>query len=442
MSRLGFPAMLLESMRLLDTSNSGFSRSFRAFCRQAEPSARMRASVHSILEDIRLHGDRAVLETVERFDRIRLKPAQVAISPDEMEAGWRRLAASDRRALRDALRNIRSFNRRGLPVEWSGSNAHGARVGERFYPLDRVGVYIPRGLVSTVLMTCGLARIVGVSEMAVFTPCDAEGKVADGLLAALHLVGTTEAYRIGGVAAIGAMAYGTRRIRPVDKVFGPGNAYVVEAKRQVFGTIGVDLLPGPSEVMVIAGPSADPTVIAADLLAQAEHGSGQERVFLASPSIDLIKAVHAAIGDRLDTLSRRPAIQTVLKKGFLSIRTRDLAEAAALACEVAPEHLELALPAPEARRLLKSITTAGAVMIGHWSATALGDFVAGPSHELPTGGAGRYASGLQVRDFMRRSSVIEYGKASLRKAEDSAVAISRLEDLDGHGLSVKARFES
>lgn len=428
-------------MRILDTSTSGFQRSFRAFCRQADPSARLRDGVHAILEDVRLRGDRAVLETVERFDGVQLKPGRIAITPAEMKAGWRSLSLKDRRALRDALRNIRKFNRMGLPGDWTGSNAHGARVGERFYPLNRVGVYIPRGLVSTVLMTCGLARIAGVPEMAVFTPCDAEGNVADGLLAALHLVKTTEAYRIGGVAAIGTMAYGTRRIRPVDKVFGPGNAYVVEAKRQVFGTIGVDLLPGPSEVMVIAGPSADPKVIAADLLAQAEHGSGQERVFLASPSIDLIRAVHTAIGNRLDSLSRRPAIQTVLKKGFLSICTQDLAEAAALASEVAPEHLELALPAREARRLLKAITTAGAVMIGHWSATALGDFVAGPSHELPTGGAGRYASGLQVRDFMRRSSVIEYAKNSLKKAEASAVAISRLEDLDGHGQSVNARFE-
>ncbi len=429
-------------MRVLESNAPGFTRSFRAFCRQAAPSAAMRDAVHAILEDVRLRGHRAVIETVERFDGIRLKPGQMVISSTEMEAGYRRLSAGDRRALADSLRNIRSFNRRGLPTDWSGSNVHGARVGECFYPLDRVGVYIPRGLVSTVLMTCGLARIARVPEMAVFTPCDSEGKVGDGLLAALHLVGTTEAYRIGGVPAIGAMAFGTRKIRPVAKVFGPGNAYVVEAKRQVFGTIGVDLLPGPSEVMVIAGPSADPAMIAADLLAQAEHGSGQERIFLASPSADLIKAIHQAIKQGVTTLPRQEIIRTVLRKGFMSIRTRDLAEAAAIACEVAPEHLELALPPTEARHLLKSITTAGAVMIGHWSATALGDFVAGPSHELPTGGAGRYASGLQVRDFMRRSSVIEYTKSSLKRAESAAVAFSRLEDLDAHGRSVRARFES
>jgi histidinol dehydrogenase len=237
------------------------------------------------------------------------------------------------------------------------------------------------------------------------------------------------------------MAYGTRSIRPVVKVFGPGNAYVVEAKRQVFGTIGVDLLPGPSEVMIIADGSSDPATVAADLLAQAEHGSGQERVFLVSPSRRLIDRVHVAIGLQIRSLPRIKAIRQVLQDGFLSVETRDLDEAALLAERVAPEHLEIPLAGKEARRLLKKITTAGAVMIGHWSATALGDFVAGPSHELPTGGAGRYTSGLQVVDFMRRSSVIEYSKASLRRGAAAVASFAALEGLDGHGRSVETRLD-
>ncbi|MEZ5276670.1 MAG: histidinol dehydrogenase [Opitutaceae bacterium] len=429
-------------MRILEFASPGFTRSFRAFCRNAEPSVSLRQSVAKILEDIRLGGDPAVRICLETHDRVHLKTRDLGIDASEMRAAWSRLSSGDRRAMKDALRNIRIFNREGLPADWVGRNAHGARVGERFHPLDRVGIYIPRGLVSTVLMTCGLARLAGVPEIAVFTPSDPEGNVGEGLLGALHLCGITEAYRIGGVAAIGAMAFGTRTIRPVAKVFGPGNAYVVEAKRQVFGTIGVDLLPGPSEVMVIADASSAPSVIAADLLAQAEHGSGQERVFLVSPSMALIRRVHDRIRERMVCLPRKDAIFKVVTNGFLSIRTRDLADAAGLANEVAPEHLELALPSNEAKRMLKRITTAGAVMIGHWSATALGDFVAGPSHELPTGGAGRYASGLQVRDFMRRSSLIEYDEASLKEAAASAAAFSRMEGLDGHGRSVESRFES
>ena len=401
----------------------------------------LRRSVEQILSEVKEGGDRSVAEILERFDGVRLRPREFRIEPSELAAGFRRLAPVDCGAMRDALKNIESFNRPTLPREWSGRNIHNARTGERFYPLKRVGIYIPRGLVSTVLMTCGLARLARVPEIVVFTPCDAQGVVGDGVLGALHLVGIAEAYRIGGVPAVGAMAFGTRRIRSVVKVFGPGNAYVVEAKRQVFGRVGVDLLPGPSELMIIADETTDPSSVAADLLAQAEHGSGQERVFLLSPSRKLIDRVHRAMWAQIRSLNRIEAIRQVLKNGFLSVVTRDLDEAALLAERVAPEHLEMSLPSGVARRLLKTISTAGAVMIGPWSATALGDFVAGPSHELPTGGTGRYTSGLQVRDFMRRSSVIEYSRSSLRRAAAAVASFSALEELDGHGRSVEERLD-
>jgi len=428
-------------MRILSTRASRFDASFNAFCRRTESSPALRRSVGKILARVREEGDRAVSALVEQFDGARLKPGQFRLDPLACERGFRRLSPADRRAMREALKNIETFNRATLPKDWSGRNVHGARTGERFYPLSRVGIYVPRGLVSTALMTCGLARLARVPEIAVFTPCDAQGVVDDGVLGALHLMGVTEAYRVGGIPAVGVMAYGTRSVRPVVKVFGPGNAYVVEAKRQVFGTIGVDLLPGPSEVMVIADEASEPAMIAADLLAQAEHGSGQERVFLVSPSRKLIDRVHVEIGVQIASLNRIEAVGQVLKNGFMSVETRDLEEAASLARRVAPEHLEISLPGGEARRLLKKISTAGAVMIGHWSATALGDFVAGPSHELPTGGAGRYASGLQVRDFMRRSSVIEYSRAALRRGAAAVAAFSKLEGLDGHGRSVEVRLD-
>jgi histidinol dehydrogenase len=307
-----------------------------------------------------------------------------------------------------------------------------------------VGLYVPGGevpLVSTVLMTAALAQIAGCPEIAVFTPSDAKGNVADGLLAALHLIGVTEVYRIGGVQAIGAMAYGTKTIPAVDKVFGPGNAYTIEAKRQVFGTVGVDSLPGPSEVMVIADESARPDFAAADILAQAEHGSGREKVYLVGTSRAVIDAIAAEISAQLPSLSRTEKTQRVLENGFLAVLVKDSAQAAKVANYVAPEHLELLVKPAVARRLERDITTAGAIMIGNFTPTALGDFTAGPSHVLPTGRAGRFFSGLRVADFMRRTSIIRYDAQSIKQGEKIVAAFAKMEQLDAHGRSVSIRLK-
>jgi histidinol dehydrogenase len=288
-------------------------------------------------------------------------------------------------------------------------------------------------------MTATLAKIAGCPEIAAFTPSGADASVAPDLLAALDLVGVGEIYRIGGVQAIGAMAYGTASIPAVDKIFGPGNAYVCEAKRQVFGLVGVDLLPGPSEVMVIADESARLDFAAADLLAQAEHGSGREKIYLVATSARIIAGVAAEIGGQLAALTRSDKTQKVLERGFLAIEVPGLAEAAIVANRVAPEHLELLVRGGAVAGLVRSVTTAGAIMIGNATPTVLGDFAAGPSHVLPTGGAGRFSSGLRVSDFLRRTSVIRYSQASIRRAEPTVAELSAMERLDGHGRSAAIR---
>lgn len=317
-------------------------------------------------------------------------------------------------------------------------------VGEKFDPIRRVGLYVPGGqvpLVSTVLMTATLAQIAGCPEIAVFTPSGKDGRIAAGLLAALHFLGIKEVYRIGGVQAIGAMAYGTKTIPAVDKVFGPGNAYVCEAKRQVFGTVGVDSLPGPSEVMVIADQTARADYVAADLLAQAEHGSGREKIYLVVTAEKIARAVAAELERQLATLTRSVKALRVLDAGFLTVVVKHSTDAAAIANYVAPEHLELIVQAAAVEPLIKRITTAGAIMIGNHTPTALGDFTAGPSHVLPTGRTGRFFSGLRVADFVRRTSLVRYDRATVRAGQRVVAAFAAMEQLDAHGRSVLIRTQ-
>lgn len=426
-------------MRVFDFTSSGFWPALRRFCQADAPDAALRETVAAVLADVARDGDRAISRYVEKFDGAALAPAQFRVAAIELTAAVRRLGQADRAAIREAIRCVRAFHRHGLPRRWRARNPQGARVGEEFYPLRRVGLYIPRGLASTVVMTAVLAKIARVREIALFTPCDRAGRVSDAVLAAAQLCGVREVYRIGGVPAIGAMAFGTRTIPAVAKIFGPGNAYVVEAKRQVFGRVGIDLLPGPSEVMVLADASARAAWVAADLLAQAEHGSGRERVLLVSPSRRLISGVHARLRQLTAALGREAPASRVIARGLFTALVPDLEAAATVADWVAPEHLELEVEPAARARLLAKITTAGAAMLGAWSATALGDFTAGPSHELPTGRAGRFSSGLRVADFLRRTSVVEYDERALRRAAPVVAAFSRMEKLPAHGESVRVR---
>jgi len=430
-------------MRLLRFGTRNFRPRLAAFCRTAAPPRAMQEAVAAILADVREHGDAAIVRQAARIDGARLTPGAFRVRPAELARAARQLAPRDRLAIELAQGNVEAFNRPTVPRGWSGRNRHGARVGEKFDPLRRVGINIPGGqvpLVSTVLMTVTLARIAGVPEIAVFTPCDRAGRVSDRLLGVLHRCGITEVYRIGGVYGVGAMAYGTGTIPAVDKIFGPSNAWVCEAMRQVFGTVGVAGLPGPSELMVIADDTVRPEHAAADLLAQAEHGSGKEKIYLVATSPAILAAVAAACREQLAGLARAGLIRRVLAGGFLGVAVRTLDQAAEVANFVAPEHLELLVADRAVPRLVQRITTAGAIMTGPDTPTVLGDFTAGPSHVLPTGRSGRFFSGLRVADFMRRTSVVRYSPAGARRAAAVVAAFAEMEQLDAHGRSLAIRL--
>ncbi|HTO05031.1 MAG TPA: histidinol dehydrogenase [Opitutus sp.] len=431
-------------MLTLNHASKTFARDLAAFCQSAVVPRAIADSVSAILADVRQRGDEAITYYAAKFDGAKLRAREFRVKPADLQAAAARLPEAEQRALVAARDSIVAFNERGLPKAWSAKNPHGAIVGEKFDPIRRVGLYVPGGqvpLVSTVLMTVTLAKIAGCPEVVVFTPSNASGKIADGLLAALHLLGVDEVYRIGGVQAIGAMAYGTTTLRPVDKIFGPGNAYTCEAMRQVFGEVGVNGLPGPSEVMIIADETARADYAAADLLAQAEHGSGREKIYLVGTSADVIAAIVAEVDSQLKLIVRSEKTQRVLQDGFLTIQVSSLTAAAEVANFVAPEHLELMVKESAAKQLTKEVTTAGAIMVGNDTPTALGDFVAGPSHVLPTGRAGRFLSGMRVTDFLRRTSIVQYDRKSVQKAQPVVAAFARMEQLDAHGRSVKIRTQ-
>ncbi len=431
-------------MRALSFASKSFFAELTQFCRSAEPSPEISANVAAILADVRTRGDAAVAYYAAKFDGAKLRANEFRVRPAELAAAAHRLTAPERKALRAVHASIGAFHRKNLPAAWQGKNAHGAVVGEKFDPIRRVGLYVPGGqvpLVSTVLMTATLAKLAGCPEIAVFTPSDAQGHVAPALLAALHLTGVTEVWRVGGVQAIAAAAHGTATIPAVDKIFGPGSAWVCEAKRQVFGIIGVDSLPGPSEVMLICDETARADFAAADLLAQAEHGTGREKIYLVTTSPGVLAAIQAEVETQLRTLPRAGQTARVLAEGFLTVQVDTLAQAARVANEVAPEHLELLVRPAAEKALLRTITTAGAIMVGEHTPTTLGDFVAGPSHVLPTARAARFSSGLRVEDFLRRTSVIRYGPASLKKAAPTVAAFATMEKLAAHGRSVAIRTQ-
>lgn len=393
-----------------------------------------------ILTAVRERGTAAVLELTERFDGAKLTAEQLTVTRAELLGASLKAGPALRAAVTEAAQNIADFAKRSLRRNWSARNSHGAVVGEKFDPFQRVGVYIPGGtapLVSTALMTVTLARVAGCPEIAVCTPGGKDGAVNPALLFAARTAGATEIHKIGGAQAIAALACGTSTVAPVQKIFGPGNAYVVTAKRLLFGHVAVDLLPGPSEVLVLADDSANPKFIVADLLAQAEHGSGHERVWLVTTSAKILRAVEKEIPRQLATLARREFITKALENNGWLIQVKTLADGLALVNRLAPEHCEVMVRSPH--RAAEKILTAGAIFLGNWSPTVLGDYVAGPSHTLPTGGAGRSFAGLTVDQFQRRTSVVEYERGSLKKALSAVKKFAELEGLDAHGKSAEIR---
>ena len=431
-------------MKRMQYGTSGFWKRLERFASEPPDQGDIRKRVAGMLADIRERGDEALLEYTKKFDGFDTTAADLRVAPAALKEARKALRPEQRRHIREAVRSVREFHKQGIPRNWTGRNPHGAIVGERWYPVRRVGIYIPAGnvpLVSTVVMTTTLARLAGVPSMAVFTPGGPDGMLSRQMMAGLSLCGVEEVYRLGGAQAVGAMAFGTRTIPRVEKIMGPGNAYVAEAQRQVFGHAGVDLLPGPSEAMLIADASAEPRWLAADLLAQAEHGSGRERVYFLFQDNEQLASVSAEVQRILPRLRHKEAVGRIWKERTLAIRCPDSAAATEVANFVAPEHLELHVDKATAKALTRSIHTAGAILRGHDTATVLGDFTAGPSHTLPTGRTGRFFSGLKITDFLRRSSIVEYDRRSLARARDVVATFAELEDLDAHGLSMEVRFD-
>jgi len=394
----------------------------------------------AILEDVHQRGDAALLDLTERFDGARLSSESLPVTQAELMAVSLKADPALRAAVSEAEGNIARFARKSLRRNWQTRNSHGGVVGEKFDPFQRVGVYIPGGtapLVSTALMTVTLAKVAGCPEIVVCTPCGKDGSVNPALLFAARAAGATEIYRVGGAQAIAAMAFGTTTIRRVQKIFGPGNAYVVTAKRLVVGYVAIDLLPGPSELLVLADDSANPAYVAADLLAQSEHGSGHERVWFVTVSKRLLTAVEREIKRQVTKLARREFILRALENAWL-IQVPSIDAGVALTNQLAPEHCEVMVRNP--RKVSEAILTAGAIFLGPWSPTVLGDYVAGPSHTLPTGGAGISFPGLTVDQFQRRTSVVEYNRLALKKALGAVKKFSELEGLDAHGKSAQVRI--
>lgn len=428
-------------MKILSHSDPGCAAFVRRLNRRALPEAGVRDLVSEIIIQVATKGDDALVSLTKRFDNAALTPKTLFVTEAEFVAAGKAVTPATRTAVKRSLNNIHAFAKRSMRKDWSFKNAEGATVGERFTPFDRVGVYVPGGkapLVSTALMTAGFAQAAGVPEIVAATPCGPDGTVNPALLYALKAAGVTEAIKVGGAQAIAALALGTRSIRPVDRIFGPGNRFVVEAKRQLVGAVSIDLLPGPSEILILADKTGNPDFIAADMLAQAEHG-GDSVVGLITDSKALLGKVVKAIDRQLATLSRGKIIRDVLKSGTFLLHVKSFADGVDISNVFCPEHLSLITAAE--KKWLPQIRTAGAIYLGNDSPVAVGDFLAGPSHTLPTGGAGRSFSGLRADQFQRRTSIVRLDRKSVRASLPVVAEFAHIEGLDAHGRSTAIRLE-
>lgn len=394
-----------------------------------------------VLARIRSGGDDEVARCMRDFNGVRIAPEGFRVTAAEIEASAGAVDRAFRRAVADVLRRVRRFAKAGMRRDWEIRAPRGGRLGERFIPLDRVGVYVPGGaspLASTALMTVPLAAVAGVREIVATTPCGRDGTVNPHILYALREAGATEILRLGGIQAIAALACGTATVRAVDKIVGPGGPFVTAAKRLVYGTVALDMVAGPSEVAVLADGTARAAGVAADLLSQAEHGTGHERTLLVTTSMRLAEGVRKELVRQAAELPRRGPIAEVLTKRTRLVIVPDLAAGVAVINRFAPEHLEILTADP--RRELRGIRCAGAVFLGPWTPESAGDFVAGPSHVLPTGGTARYFAGLTVEDFRRRMSLLELTRRDLEQMMPSLEAFARVEGLPAHARSARARF--
>jgi len=428
--------------QFLNTADPDFEAAFTALLGQKrEDAPDVDAAVAAIIEDVRIRGDQAVIDLTARFDRLELTPETLAFSAAEIDAAVAQVSPEDRAALELAAERIRAYHERQMPEDAEWTDASGATLGWRWTPVSAAGLYVPGGLASypsSVLMNAIPARVAGVERLVVVCPTP-EGVVNPLVLLAARIAGVDVIYRIGGAQAVAALAYGTGTIKPVDKITGPGNAYVAAAKRRVFGKVGIDMIAGPSEILVIADRDNNPDWIALDLLSQAEHDESAQSI-LVTDDAGFGQAVAAAVEKRLETLDRRAIAGASWRDHGAVIVTRDLDEAAALSDRVAPEHLELCVADPDA--LAARIRHAGAIFLGAYTPEAIGDYVGGPNHVLPTARSARFSSGLSVVDFLKRTTLARMTPGALAAIGPSAERLATSESLQAHGLSVRARLDA
>lgn len=427
--------------QFLSTTDSDFDTQFTALLgRKREESEDVDQAVADIISAVRDHGDTALISLTNRYDRVSLTPKTLAFSSTEIDTECAKVAPDDRAALELAADRIRAYHIRQMPQDQSWTDPIGATLGWRWTPVSAAGLYVPGGLASypsSVLMNAIPAQVAGVKRLVIAVPTP-DGVANPLVLLAARLSGVETVYRIGGAQAIAALAYGTETITPVDKITGPGNAYVAAAKRRVFGKVGIDMIAGPSEILIIADKDNDPDWIALDLLSQAEHDENAQSLLITDDA-PFGQAVAKAVEKRLETLERRAIAAASWAASGAVIVVRDLAEAALLSNRVAPEHLELCVSEPKA--LAESITHAGAIFMGKWTPEAIGDYIGGPNHVLPTARSARFASGLSVIDFMKRTTITEMTPTALAAVGPSAERLAHTESLEAHGLSVRARLD-
>ena len=427
-------------MKRLDTLNARFEQDLANLLADRSSDERSVAEpVRAILADVRQRGDEALCDYTARFDRLTLPAENLRISAEEIATQADLVPSDLMDALKTAARRIEAFHAAQMPKDLDFTDDEGIRLGMRWTALDAVGLYVPGGKAaypSSVLMNALPARVAGVQRVAMCVPSP-DGVLNPLVLAAARLCGVEEIYRIGGAQAVGAMAYGTELIAPVDRIVGPGNAFVAEAKRQVFGHVGIDSIAGPSEVVVVADGNNDPRLAAVDLLAQAEHDE-QAQAILITTDAAFAKAVTAAVQTELETLPRTAIAAKSWEDHGAVIVVRDLDEAARIVNQLAPEHLEVLLDEP--RAFSAKIRHAGAIFMGRYCPEAVGDYVGGPNHVLPTSRTARFASGLSVFDFIKRTTTIEADEAGLEKIGPAGVALAQAEGLDAHALSLSLRL--
>ena len=427
-------------MRILKHNETNFERkAAKIFNRQAVPADDLRLSVQKIISMVRRGGDKALSALTQKYDGASISSNDFLVKRGAIRRATKSVSSQVKKAVGISQVNVKDFALRGLRKNWKMKNAQGATVGELFQPFSRVGVYVPGGsapLVSTSLMTVAIAKAAGVKEIVVCTPPGADGEINAELLYALDVSGATEIYKVGGAQAIAAMSIGTSSIGQVEKVFGPGNSFVVEAKRQLFGFVAVDLLPGPSEIFVLADSSARADWIASDLLAQAEHG-GDSQIAFGTTSLRLLEGVRTELKSQAKLLKRKKQISEVLRSGTTLVLLKSIKQGVELANNFAPEHLSLIVK--NQQEVLPKLKACGAVFIGSYSPVSVGDFLAGPSHTLPTGGAGKSFPGLTADMFQRRTSVVELDKKSLKKSIPVVEVFAEIEGLDAHGNSARIR---